>query len=156
MATKQIQDDERTKIGGALDIRGDRGTDDNDRATSGLTSEDDFEKFMEAEFTQTALPNPPALAGYHLVWLTTSSQYDSVQKRQRLGYQPVRQSEMPSFDASGGQSLAVMTASLPATRWSCSRSRRTVTRRSWPTTTTRSHLKKRKALWVASTTRVNV
>lgn len=108
MATKNItQDaDDRTKIGGALDIRGDRGADDNDRATSGLTSDDDFEKFMEAEFTQTALPNPPSLAGYHLVWLTTASQYDSVQKRQRLGYQPVRQSEMPGFDASNGQSLA--------------------------------------------------
>lgn len=99
-------EDDRTKIGGALDIRGDRGADDNDRATSGLSSDDDFEKFMEAEFTQTALPNPPALAGYHLVWLTTASQYDSVQKRQRLGYMPVRQSEMPTFDASNGQTLA--------------------------------------------------
>jgi len=107
MATaKPASGDERTKIGGALDIRGDRGAEDDERATSGLTSDDDFEKFMEAEFTQTALPNPPAMAGWHLVWLTTSSQYDSVHKRQRLGYQPVRQSEMPGFDASGGQTLA--------------------------------------------------
>lgn len=99
-------EDDRTKIGGALDIRGDRGAEDDERGTSGLTSDDDFEKFMEAEFTQTALPNPPALQGYHLVWLTTSSQYDSIQKRQRLGYTAVRQSEMPGFDASNGQSLA--------------------------------------------------
>ena len=109
MATLKLdksQDDDRTKIGGALDIRGDRGAEDDDRGTSGLTSDDDFEKFMEAEFTQTALPNPPALAGHHLVWLTTSSQYDSIQKRQRLGYTPVRQSEMPGFDASNGQTLA--------------------------------------------------
>ena len=107
MATKATpQDDDRTKIGGAPEIRGDRGTEDDERSTSGLTSDDEFEKFMEAEFTQTALPNPPALAGYHLVWLTTASQYDSIQKRQRLGYQPVRQSEMPGFDASNGQSLA--------------------------------------------------
>lgn len=105
MATKP-QEDSRTKIGGALDIRGDRGNDDPDRDTSGLASDDEFEKFMEAEFTQTALPNPPSLKGYHLVWLTTTSQYDSIQKRQRLGYQPVRQSEMPGFDASGGQTLA--------------------------------------------------
>lgn len=107
MATRQAAtEDERTKIGGALDIRGDRGAEDTERETSGLTSDDDFEKFMEAEFTQTALPNPPALRGYHLVWLTTTSQYDSIQKRQRLGYTPVRQSEMPGFDASNGQSLA--------------------------------------------------
>lgn len=108
MATKQTspQEDDRLKIGGAPEIRGDRGAEDDERGTSGLSSDDDFEKFMEAESTQTALPNPPALSGYHLVWLTTTSQYDSVQKRQRLGYQPVRQSEMPGFDASNGQSLA--------------------------------------------------
>lgn len=102
-------EDERTKIGGALDIRGDRGIgdeSDNDRDGSGMTSDDDFEKFMEAEFTQTALPNPPALRGQHLAWLTTQSQYDSIQKRQRLGYVAVRQSEMPGFDASNGQTLA--------------------------------------------------
>ncbi len=101
--------DDRTKIGGAPDIRGDRGAEygeGDERGTSGLSSDDDFEKFMEAEFTQTALPNPPALQGYHLAWLTTTSQYDSVQKRQRLGYAPVRQSEMPGFDASNGQTLA--------------------------------------------------
>lgn len=108
MATKppaSPQDDDRLKIGGAPELRGDRGAEDDDRGTSGLVSDDDFEKFMEAEFTQTALPSPPALAGQHLVWLTTTSQYDSVQKRQRLGYQPVRQSEMPGFDASNGQTL---------------------------------------------------
>jgi len=106
MATKPPPQDDRTKIGGALDIRGDRGAEDDERSTSGLSSDDEFNKFMEAEYTQTALPNPPALSGYHLVWLTTASQYDSIQKRQRLGYQPVRQSEMPDFDASNGQSLA--------------------------------------------------
>ena len=108
MATRQSSsnEDERTKIGGAPEVRGDRGAEDTDRNTTGLSSDDDFEKFMEAEFTQTALPNPPSLKGYHLVWLTTASQYDSIQKRQRLGYVPVRQSEMPGFDASNGQSLA--------------------------------------------------
>jgi hypothetical protein len=107
MATRQSNnEDERTKIGGAADVRGDRGAEENDREGTGLTSDDDFEKFMEAEFTQTALPNPPGLNGMHLVWLTTASQYDSIQKRQRLGYTPVRQSEMPGFDASNGQSLA--------------------------------------------------
>lgn len=98
--------DDRTKIGGAPEVRGDRGAEDDDRSTTGLVSDDDFEKFMEAEFTNTVLPNPPELQGYHVVWLTTSSQYDSIYKRQRLGYVPVRQSEMPGFDASNGQSLA--------------------------------------------------
>lgn len=105
-STKPTQEDARTKIDAGAAIRGDRGAEDDDRDNTGLVSDDSFEKFMEAEFTQTALPNPPALRGYHLVWLTTNSQYDSIHKRQRLGYQPVRQSEMPDFDASGGQSLA--------------------------------------------------
>jgi hypothetical protein len=106
MATKRIED-ERLKIGGAIDERGDRGAEpDDDRETAGLLSEDEFEKFLEDEFTQTALPNPPKLKGWHLVWLNSASQYDTIQKRMRLGYVPVRQSEMPSFDASNGQSLA--------------------------------------------------
>ena len=102
------KEDERIKVGGATDVRGDRGYEDDDgRDGSGLASDDaEFAKFLEDEFTQTALPTPPKLAGYHLCWLTTSSQYDSVQKRQRLGYTPVRQSEMPGFDASNGQTLA--------------------------------------------------
>lgn len=105
--TKPTKDDDRVKYGGAPEVRGDRGHEDNERESSPLLSEaEEFEKFLEDEFTQTALPTPPALKGYHLCWLTTTSQYDSVQKRQRLGYTPVRQSEMAGFDASNGQSLA--------------------------------------------------
>jgi len=102
--TLTLKGDDRIKIGGAPEVRGDRGV--NDEAEQRISTDDEFEKFLEDEFTQTALPNPPALQGYHLAWLTTTSQYDSVQKRQRLGYTPVRQSEMPGFDASNGQSLA--------------------------------------------------
>lgn len=98
--------DDRIKIGGAPEVRGDRGVDDEAERGQRSTTDDEFEQMLENEFTQTALPTPPGLQGYHLVWLTTASQYDSIQKRQRLGYTPVRQSEMPGFDASNGQSLA--------------------------------------------------
>src|SRR5690606_32779496 len=57
------------------------------------------------EFEQTALPTPPALQGWHLCWLTTSSQYDNIARRQRIGYRPVRRDELPGFDPSNGQSL---------------------------------------------------
>lgn len=99
-------EDHRTKIGGAQDIRGDRGAEDDERETSGLVSDDDFEKFMEEEFSEAVLPNPPSLQGQHLVWLTSNGQTDTIYKRQRIGYTPVRQSEMPGFDASNGQTLA--------------------------------------------------
>ena len=98
--------DERIKHGGAPEVRGDRGINDEAELDPRISTDDEFEKFLEDEFSQTALPTPPLLKGYHLAWLTTTSQYDSVQKRQRLGYAPVRQSEMPGFDASNGQSLA--------------------------------------------------
>ena len=102
MATKQT--DERVKIGGALEMRGDRGSEvDEVRETMG--TDEEFEKMLQDEFSQSALPNPPKLDGYHLAWLTTTSQYDSVQKRQRLGYTPVRQSDMPGFDATNSASL---------------------------------------------------
>lgn len=107
MATTKRVEDERTKQGGAPEVRGDRGEYDpgeEDRGESGLLSEDAaFEKFLEDEFTEAVLPTPPKLTGYHLVWLTTTSTYDSIQKRMRLGYTPVKMSEMPGFDARNGQ-----------------------------------------------------
>ena len=101
--------DSRIKQGGAPEVRGDRGAEDVEDVVgrdSGLLSEsDEFERMLQDEFSQTALPSPPMLPGYHLVWLTTTSQYDNIGKRQRLGYTPVRQSELPGFDPSNGQTL---------------------------------------------------
>ena len=108
MATQQPkakpQDDERTKIGGSQDME-DPLAPSQEMSQSGLQSDADFERFLEDEFTQTALPNAPMIPGHHVCWLTTASQYDSVFKRQRLGYELVRRSELAGFDASNGQSL---------------------------------------------------
>lgn len=104
--TLKLGEDSRLKVGGATDARGDRGATEDDRSNSDLVSDDDFQKMLESEFDQTVLPSPPKMPGYHLCWLTTNSTYDPVHKRQRLGYVPVRQSEVPGFDASNGQSLA--------------------------------------------------
>lgn len=99
--------DERTRRDPASDVRGDRGiTEDLEREGTGLISDDDLDKIIAAEFEQTALPEPPPLPGWHLCWCSTTSQYDSLQKRQRLGYMPVRRDEMPGFDASNGANLA--------------------------------------------------
>lgn len=100
--------DERLRRDTGMEARGDRGvSEDVERITdTGLLSDDELDKFMAAEFDQTALPTPPSMPGWHLCWLTTTSPYDSLQKRQRLGYVPVRRSEMPGFDASNGQQLA--------------------------------------------------
>lgn len=55
-------------------------------------------KLFRNEWTQEALPNPPAIPGYHLCWLSTTSQYDSIQKRIRIGYMPVKADEIQGFD----------------------------------------------------------
>lgn len=86
--------------------RGDRGaTEDAAREEDGLMSAADYEELVRNEFEQTALPQPPAIPGWHLCWLTTTSQYDSIAKRQRIGYKPVQRSEMPGFDPSNGADL---------------------------------------------------
>ena len=99
--------DERLVRSGAPEVRGDRGVaEDAARAgDSGLLSLDELENLIKSEFEQTVLPNAPAIPGFHVCWLTTSSQYDTLAKRQRLGYSPVRRSELPGFDPSNGQQL---------------------------------------------------
>lgn len=99
--------DERVVRRADTDGRGDRGiSEDVERVgDDGLMSDAEYEALIRNEFEQTALPKPPALPGWHLCWLTTTSQYDNIAKRQRIGYRPVSRSEMPGFDPSNGQDL---------------------------------------------------
>jgi hypothetical protein len=50
------------------------------------------------EWTQSALPKVPDMPGWHLCWLSTTNSYDSIDKRIRLGYVPVRADELPGFE----------------------------------------------------------
>lgn len=65
------------------------------------------EKFMSAqerrkmfsdEWTQSALPKLPEMPGWHLCWLSTTNSYDSIDKRIRLGYVPVKTEEIAGFE----------------------------------------------------------
>lgn len=55
-------------------------------------------KMWSDEWTQSALPKLPDLPGWHLCWLSTTNSYDSIDKRIRLGYVPVKADELPGFD----------------------------------------------------------
>ena len=55
-------------------------------------------KMWSDEWTQSALPKLPEMKGWHLCWLSTTNSYDSLDKRMRLGYVPVRADEFPGFD----------------------------------------------------------
>jgi hypothetical protein len=61
-------------------------------------SKQERRKMWSDEWTQSALPKVPDLPGWHLCWLSTTNGYDSIDKRMRLGYVPVKADEFPGFD----------------------------------------------------------
>lgn len=63
-----------------------------------FVSAEERRKMWKDEWTQSALPNVPALKGWHLCWLSTTNSYDSIDKRIRLGYTPVKAEEIPGFE----------------------------------------------------------
>jgi hypothetical protein len=80
----------------------------NDLASEDASRRPPEEKFMSAqerrkmwsdEWTQSALPKTPVIPGWHLCWLSTTNNYDTIDKRMRLGYVPVTADEIPGFDS---------------------------------------------------------
>ena len=79
----------------------------NDRASEDATRAAPEDKFISAqerrkmwseEFTQSALPKLPNLDGWHLIWLSSTNSYDSIDKRIRQGYVPVKSEELPGYE----------------------------------------------------------
>jgi len=61
-------------------------------------SKQERRKMWSDEWTQSALPKVPEIQGWHLCWLSTTNGYDSIDKRMRLGYVPVKADELSGFD----------------------------------------------------------
>ena len=55
-------------------------------------------RMWSEEWTQSALPKLPNLDGWHLCWLSTTNSYDSIDKRIRQGYVPVKTEELPGYE----------------------------------------------------------
>ena len=55
-------------------------------------------KMWSEEWTKSALPKLPNMDGWHLCWLSTTNTYDSIDKRIRLGYVPVKSEELPGYE----------------------------------------------------------
>jgi len=51
------------------------------------------------QFFQSVLPDLPKIPGYHTVWLTTSNPQDPISRRMRLGYEPVKASDIPGWES---------------------------------------------------------
>lgn len=80
--------------------RGSRADEDDERVLEGglVTTNAELDKMIRDEWTQEALPTPPRLKGFHMCWLSTTNQWDPIQRRVRFGYVPVRTSELKGFD----------------------------------------------------------
>ena len=78
-----------------------RSSQDSSRAApeEAFISKQERQKMWSDEWTQSALPKVPDIPGWHLCWLSTTNGYDSIDKRMRLGYVPVRADELPGFDS---------------------------------------------------------
>jgi hypothetical protein len=63
-----------------------------------FVSSNERRKMWKDEWTQSALPAIPELKGWHFCWLSTTNSYDSIDKRIRLGYVPVKSDEFPGFE----------------------------------------------------------
>ena len=63
-----------------------------------FASSQERRKMWSDEWTQSALPKVPEIPGWHLCWLSTTNSYDSIDKRMRLGYVPVKAEEIGGFE----------------------------------------------------------
>ena len=80
--------------------RHDRASEDASRAApeDKFISNQERRKMWSEEWTQSALPKLPNIDGWHLCWLSTTNSYDSIDKRIRLGYVPVKSEELPDYE----------------------------------------------------------
>ena len=63
-----------------------------------FVSSEERRKMWKDEWTQSALPNAPDIPGWHVCWLSTTNSYDSIDKRIRLGYVPVKAEDVKGFE----------------------------------------------------------
>ena len=81
--------------------RADRRMEDRNVAENRELSDDQRVEEFRQQFFQSALPDIPKIDGYHVCWLTTENPRDPIHSRIRLGYEPIRLSDIPGWDHSG-------------------------------------------------------
>lgn len=79
---------QRAVTDGRHDERGRNDRDDRDDLRT--DRESDFLRTFQDSLHQSVLPDLPTIPGYHVCWLTTSNPRDSIQFRERLGYELIR------------------------------------------------------------------
>ena len=59
-----------------------------------LSDDERFDLFADSLDTSSVLPDLPPMPGFHVCWLTTTHQSDTVAKRLRLGYQLIHADDL--------------------------------------------------------------
>jgi len=92
--------DDRLRKSDGDNVRADRGSADLSRTQSDGTafSLEERRKMIRNEWKQEVLPTPTPIPGFHLCWLSTNSKVDPIHNRMRLGYTPVKASEVYGMD----------------------------------------------------------
>lgn len=101
MTTTRKTADSRTLKNSAREMRAPRSSTADEQRTQldgTAFSAEEQAAMIRSEFAQEALPHPPKIPGWHCCWLTTTSSYDPIHKRMRLGYVPVSADDVPGFD----------------------------------------------------------
>lgn len=78
-----------------------RGFDEREMTEDRDMTEDERLEFFTDSLDQSVLPDLPPMPGYHLIWLSTSNQRDSIAYRKRLGYELITMDMIPAW-AGGG------------------------------------------------------
>ncbi len=79
-------------------VRADRHMQDRDVTQDQALSDDERVEEFRQQYFQSALPDIPKINGYHVCWLTTENPRDPIHGRVRLGYEPIKASDIPGWD----------------------------------------------------------
>ena len=89
--------DERLKKDDGASRRS-RALDDRNVTQNRAISDDDRLMMFQQQMHNDVLPDIPEIPGYHVCWLTTTNPSDSIQRRMRLGYEPITAADVPGME----------------------------------------------------------
>ena len=97
---EEIQESMDDRLKKEVGTAGRRSREADDRAVTerrDLSDDDRIDMFRQTLFNDV-LPDLPPIPGFHVCWLSTTHQSDSLAKRARLGYTPIRTHEVPGME----------------------------------------------------------
>jgi len=104
-ATRSPKRRQAADLQGARDerLRSEREAQDREVTEEREITEAERLEFFRDSLQQSVLPDLPPIPGYHVCWLSTTHQRDTIAFRRRLGYQLIRVEDMPSWEGASAK-----------------------------------------------------